>query len=206
MGRKTAAFFLLLSIAFVFPALGLGADSVPMAVAQTICPPGQELDPQTSRCVAIKCPPDETFDPQTSRCAPVSCLQGEALDPQTNRCIPAKCLLGEVLDPQTSHCLPIKCAPGQELDPRTSRCLRRPIPIPIMFVAAAIMIAGFLGFTARGWWRRRHRPPPVRVLLGQDPGRARMVAQDQVPAKARVGIRLGVGVSAATLRPISRIG
>jgi len=99
MGRKAALFFLLFGAGLVFAALGIGANVVPMAAAQTICPPGQTFVFAQGKCVttqptaqpAVRCPQGQEFEAQTNRCvtAQVRCPQGQEFDAQTNRWVTA---------------------------------------------------------------------------------------------------------------------
>jgi hypothetical protein len=139
MGRKTAPFFLLFGVGLVFAALGIGANVVPMAAAQTICPPGQTFVIAQGKCVttqpttqpAVRCPQGQVFDAQTNRCvtAQVRCPQGQEFDAQTNRCVTAqvRCPQGQEFDAQTNRCVTaqpaVRCPQGQVFDAQTNRCV-----------------------------------------------------------------------------------
>ena len=126
MGRKAAPFFLLFGVGLVFAALGIGANVVPMAAAQTICPPGQTFVFAQGKCVttqpaaqpAVRCPQGQEFDAQTNRCvtAQVRCPQGQEFDAQTNRCVTAqaavRCPQGQVFDAQTNRCVTAGLVPS----------------------------------------------------------------------------------------------
>ena len=127
MGRKTAPFFLLFGVGLAFAALGIGANVVPMAAAQTICPPGQTFVIAQGGCVttqpttqpAVRCPQGQVFDAQTNRCvtAQVRCPQGQVFDAQTNRCVTAqpavRCPQGQVFDAQTNRCVMAGLVPSR---------------------------------------------------------------------------------------------
>jgi hypothetical protein len=130
MGRNTAPFFLLFGVRLVFAALGIGANVVPMAAAQTICPAGQTFAIAQGKCVttrpttqpttqpAVRCPQGQEFDAQTNRCvtAQVRCPQGQEFDAQTNRCVTAqpavRCPQGQVFDAQTNRCVTAGLVPS----------------------------------------------------------------------------------------------
>src|SRR5271167_3796943 len=84
MGRKTVPFFLLFGVGLVFAALGIGANVVPMAAAQNICPPGQTFVLLQGKCVttrptaqpAVRCPQGQVFDAQTNRCVTAGLVPG----------------------------------------------------------------------------------------------------------------------------------
>ena len=95
MKRKTVALFLLFGVGLVFAALGIGANLVPMAAAQNVCPPGQTFVLSQGGCVttqpAARCPEGQEFDAQTNRCvtarSAVRCPESQEFDPRTNRCV-----------------------------------------------------------------------------------------------------------------------
>jgi hypothetical protein len=140
MKRKTVALFLLFGVGLVIAALGIGANLVPMAAAQNICPPGQTFVLSQGGCVAtqqpaVRCPEGQEFDAQTNRCvtsrSAVRCPEGQEFDARTNRCVTprsaVRCPEGQEFDAQTNRCVTgrsaVRCPQGQEFDARTNRCL-----------------------------------------------------------------------------------
>jgi hypothetical protein len=96
MYRKTAALFWLFGAGLLFAALGIGANLVPMAAAQNVCPPGQTFVLSQGGCVATqqpaaRCPEGQEFDAQTNRCvtgrSAVRCPESQEFDARTNRCV-----------------------------------------------------------------------------------------------------------------------
>jgi hypothetical protein len=113
------ALFLCFGVGLVFAALG--ANVVPMAAAQNICPPGQTFAIAQGGCVAtqpstqpstqpgVNCPQGQRYNAQTNQCvtAQVNCPQGQTYDAQSNRCMTARiqCPQGQLLDTQTNRCV-----------------------------------------------------------------------------------------------------
>jgi beta-lactam-binding protein with PASTA domain len=77
---------------------------------------------------------------------------------------------------------------------------------PVLWSVAGILLVALLGIAAREW-RRRHRTPlPVRISLGREPSRGRVVGRDGATLATApvIGVRLGAGPSVTTMRPITR--
>src|SRR3984893_2772939 len=140
MKRKTVALFLLFGVGLVIAALGIGANLVPMAAAQNVCPPGQTFVLSQGGCVAtqqpaVRCPEGQVFDAQTNRCATsrsaVRCPEGQEFDAQTNRCVTGRsavrCPESQEFDARTNRCVTgrsaVRCPESQEFDARTNRCV-----------------------------------------------------------------------------------
>ena len=118
MYRKTAALCSLFGAGLLFAALSIGANLVPMAAAQNVCPPGQTFVLSQGGCVAtqqpaVRCPEGQVLDAQTNRCvtsrSAVRCPEGQEFDAQTNRCVTGRSA--------------VRCPQGQEFDARTNRCV-----------------------------------------------------------------------------------
>jgi len=77
---------------------------------------------------------------------------------------------------------------------------------PVLWSVAGILLVALLGIAGRNLWKRHRAPLPVRLSLGREASRGRIVGHHVATSAAApvVGVRLGAGPTVTTMRPITR--